>query len=170
MDQSGSMIKKVGQSRNHAAEPCGNIQRKKILQSEEASRSYQGSFPVHQYLQERRICQRVPTRLLAEVGSRNGVCGRIKVPQGKKIGKAPELVKKVGLFLDEGFIRCKGRIDNAELSYPARFPFLLPKKHWFTKLIIEECHQQALHGGVQDTLCKLREHYGFHKEDSRSNQ
>ena len=69
------------------------------------------------------------------------------------------MVKELGLFLDEGFIRCKGRIDNAELSYSARFPFLLPKKHWFTKLIIEECHQQALHGGVQDTLCKLREHY-----------
>ena len=77
----------------------------------------------------------------------------------EKIGKAPELVKKLGLFLEEGFIRCKGRIDNAELSYSARFPFLLPKKHWFTKLIIEECHQQALHGGVQDTLCKLREYY-----------
>ena len=41
----------------------------------------------------------------------------------EKIGKAPELVKKLGLFLDEGFIRCKGRIDNAELSYSARFPF-----------------------------------------------
>lgn len=77
----------------------------------------------------------------------------------ENVGKVPELVKKLGLFLDEGFLRCKGRIDNSELSYSARFPFLLPKKHWFTKLVIEEYHQRALHGGVQDTLCKLREHY-----------
>ena len=80
-----------------------------------------------------------------------------------KIGKAPELVKKLGLFLEAGFIRCKGRIDNAELSYSALFPFLVPKKHWFTKLIVEECHQQALHGGVQATLCKLWEHYSVPK-------
>ena len=76
-----------------------------------------------------------------------------------KPGKTPDLVKKLGLFLEEGVIRCKGRIDNSELSYSARFPVLLPKKHWFTKLMIEETHCKALHGGVQETLCKLREHY-----------
>ena len=77
----------------------------------------------------------------------------------EKTGKVPELVKKLGLFLENDIIRCKGRIDNSQLSYSARFPILLPKKHWFTKLVIEDAHHQALHGGVQDTLCKLREHY-----------
>ena len=46
------------------------------------------------------------------------------------------IFKKLGLFLEEGFIRCKGRIDNAEFSYSARFPFLLPKKHFW----VLRCH------------------------------
>ena len=73
--------------------------------------------------------------------------------------KAPELVKKLGLFLEEGIIRCRGRINNSELSYSAKFPVLLPKKHWFTNLLIEDAHRKALHGGVQDTLCKVREQF-----------
>ena len=73
--------------------------------------------------------------------------------------KAPELVRKLGLFLEDGIIRCKGRINNSELSYSAKFPVLLPKKHWFTRLLIEDAHRRAIHGGVQDTLCKMREQF-----------
>jgi len=74
-------------------------------------------------------------------------------------GKAPELVSKLGLFLTNGIIRCSGRVDHAELTYAAKFPTLLPKKHWLTTLLVERAHSQSLHGGVQDTLCKLRENY-----------
>ena len=74
-------------------------------------------------------------------------------------GKAPDLCKKLGLFLEDGLIRCKGRVDNADVTYAAKFPILPPKKHWLTKLLIEEAHELALHGGVQDTLCTIREKY-----------
>ena len=71
----------------------------------------------------------------------------------------PDLVGKLGLFLDEGLIRCRGRIDKADTTYAAKFPILLPKKHWLTTLLVEKAHSQSLHGGVRDTLCKIRESY-----------
>lgn len=43
-------------------------------------------------------------------------------------GKKSNLQKQLGLYLDDdGLLRCKGRIDQAEISESARRPILLPK-------------------------------------------
>ena len=37
-------------------------------------------------------------------------------------GKVTELIKTLNVFLDENILRCKGRINNADLPYNTRFP------------------------------------------------
>ena len=56
------------------------------------------------------------------------------------------LVQQLRLFLDDDqLLRCGGRIHNAPLSELAKFPYLLPSKHHFTKLIILHTHIQQHH-------------------------
>ncbi|XP_069946012.1 uncharacterized protein [Cherax quadricarinatus] len=71
-----------------------------------------------------------------------------------------KLVHSLGLFLDHaGLIRCRGRIQNSELSYGAKHPVLLGKEGWATELLIQDAHQRTLHGGFGDTLTCLRQNY-----------
>ena len=48
------------------------------------------------------------------------------------------LVRQLRLFADaDHLLRCGGRIHNVPLSEMAKFPLLLPPKHWLTSLIIQ---------------------------------
>ena len=57
----------------------------------------------------------------------------------------PKTSKLLGLQprIDEnGLIRCDGRLENAEfLSFDARYPIILPRKNWVTKLIVKRYHE-----------------------------
>lgn len=67
------------------------------------------------------------------------------------------LVRQLKLFLDSNnLLRCGGRIHNAPLSELARFPYLLPPRHHFTTLVIQNAQ---LHSGVNATLTTLRQKY-----------
>ena len=68
-------------------------------------------------------------------------------------------VTQFGLFLDEGVIKCKGRLNNAPLPVQTRNPILLPAKHEFTRLLIRQTHESVKHSGIRDTLTTLRERY-----------
>ncbi|MCG8078604.1 MAG: hypothetical protein JAY75_20500, partial [Candidatus Thiodiazotropha taylori] len=66
----------------------------------------------------------------------------------------------LGLFLDEkGILRCRGRLQYAELTEGSQCPILLPKKDKFTHLLIEKHHTEIMHCGVSQTLSKLRHKY-----------
>ena len=70
------------------------------------------------------------------------------------------LVRQLRLFLDDKeLLRCGGRIHNAPLSELTKFPYLLPSKHHFTKLIILHTHIQQHHSGVNATLTTIRQQY-----------
>jgi hypothetical protein len=56
-------------------------------------------------------------------------------------------------------LRCKGRLENSELTEGARHPILLPNKERLTHLIIERTHKKLLHSGVSQTLSRLRHQY-----------
>ncbi|XP_067025655.1 uncharacterized protein [Acropora muricata] len=56
-------------------------------------------------------------------------------------------------------LRCEGRLLNSDLEIDAGKPVILPTKHPFTRLIIEECHQRVLHSGVRATLAELRSRF-----------
>ena len=83
-----------------------------------------------------------------------------KKPQ---VTKVPDLVKNLNLFEHNELIRCRGRLDHADLPYHTKFPLLLPRHHHLTKLLILHAHQTTLHGGVSDTLCKIRENFWIPK-------
>jgi len=70
------------------------------------------------------------------------------------------LVRQLRLFLDDDqLLRCGGRIHNAPLSELAKFPYLLPSKHHFMKLIVLHTHTQQHHSGVDATLTMVRQQY-----------
>ena len=54
----------------------------------------------------------------------------------------------------------KPRVTEAiELDYNKKYPLLLRKESLYTNLIILFTHKQIFHGGVEITLCNIREKY-----------
>ena len=74
-------------------------------------------------------------------------------------GACPILVHQFDLFIDDRqLMRCQGRISNSpELSFGSKKPALLPTKHAFVTLLIQQSHEHCKHGGVNETLTLLRE-------------
>ena len=53
----------------------------------------------------------------------------------------PTWQRQLGLFLEDGVWRCKGRLGNADIPYTAKYPILLHKGHHLAILIIRDAHQ-----------------------------
>ena len=69
-------------------------------------------------------------------------------------GRTNTLQRQLGLCLDiHHLLRCQGR---RLFSVDAQCPALLPRHHWFTDLVIRDCHHRTLHAGVEHTLSRLR--------------
>lgn len=74
--------------------------------------------------------------------------------------KANNLQRQLGIYLDDnGILRCKGRLEHADLSEAARHPILLPKNDRLTTLIIETIHKQKFHCGTSQTLGHVRHRF-----------
>lgn len=71
----------------------------------------------------------------------------------------PTYVTQFGLYLQEGVVRCKGRLNNSPLPENSRKPILLPASHEFVQLLIRQSHESAQHSGIRDTLTTLRERF-----------
>ena len=70
------------------------------------------------------------------------------------------LQKQLGLQEDEyGILRCHGRYANADISEDMKCPKLLPRKDFFTELVILEIHGRLIHAGISHTLSQLRQEY-----------
>ncbi|CAG2252551.1 unnamed protein product [Mytilus edulis] len=72
----------------------------------------------------------------------------------------PKTSKLLGLQprIDEnGLIRCDGRLEYADfLSFDARYPIILPRKNWVTKLIVKRYHELGKHvSGTNQTFSAL---------------
>ena len=73
--------------------------------------------------------------------------------------KPNNFIKQLDLFLDSGVIKSGGRIQNSNLPKHAREPILLPPKHPFTKLVIEDIHLFVKHAGIGITVVEIRQHF-----------
>ena len=74
----------------------------------------------------------------------------------QKTDKYALLKKSLNLFPDEdGILRVKGRLENSELEYNAKFPILLRDSH-FLKLQIRKAHCEIWHDRLKPTLARLR--------------
>ena len=67
------------------------------------------------------------------------------------------LEHEFGLYeVENGILRCKGQIANADLPYETRFPPLLPWNHHISMLLVRQAHERVHHGKVAATLAQLR--------------
>ena len=70
----------------------------------------------------------------------------------------PQMKSSLGLYQDEeGILLCQGKIGMSSQPYDTRFPILLPRSHYFTKLVILKCHDQVMHNGVAVTFVQTKE-------------
>ena len=70
--------------------------------------------------------------------------------------KFSQFSNSLGLIEEEGILRCRGRLQNSDLEYNAKYPILIPRDHRLTELIVQRCHREVHHGGVRATLSRLR--------------
>ena len=71
--------------------------------------------------------------------------------------KYPDWSRQLDLFTDAtGMLRCKGRLENAELPSDTKNPILLDAGHHVTTLIVMESHRRVMHCGVKATLTQIR--------------
>ncbi|KAI5635765.1 pao retrotransposon peptidase domain-containing protein [Phthorimaea operculella] len=62
----------------------------------------------------------------------------------------PKSIKSLNPYLDDqGVFRVGGRLARSDLSFEAKHPALLPRKHRLTQLIIQCVHNENLHPGLQ---------------------
>ena len=61
--------------------------------------------------------------------------------------------QQFNLVLDENRIwRCKGRLENANITDSAKYSILLDSSHHLTYLIVQRCHERMFHNGTKETL------------------
>ena len=64
------------------------------------------------------------------------------------------------LYLDENqHWRCGGRLEHVNISFAAKHPLMLARRHRLTELIVRDAHRIVQHNGVQETLTQIRLQY-----------
>ncbi|XP_055711546.1 uncharacterized protein LOC129806797 [Phlebotomus papatasi] len=78
---------------------------------------------------------------------------------GKSVPKSSKLRKLVPFLDDNGVMRVKGRLQNADVTDEARHPIILPSHHKFVQDLVRFTHEMYLHTGATHTQCILRAKY-----------
>ncbi|XP_076089954.1 uncharacterized protein LOC143061985 [Mytilus galloprovincialis] len=74
--------------------------------------------------------------------------------------KPTVLVRQLRLYLNNKDAICRGgRIHNAPVCENTKFPYLLPRSHHFTKLVVLDIHKYMKHSGVLSTVTQIRQTY-----------
>ena len=60
---------------------------------------------------------------------------------------------------DEGIIRSRGRIKNANVPYDTKEPTMLDRHHKWTELKIWHCHEIVKHEGLRETRAEFQATY-----------
>ena len=64
----------------------------------------------------------------------------------------------LGLKIDEdGILRCHGRFNNADMPEKTKVPIYLPRKKYWTELLVKKFHQKLFHHFLLD------HHINYHK-------
>ncbi|CAI5682672.1 unnamed protein product [Oreochromis niloticus] len=83
--------------------------------------------------------------------------------QRLKIGKPmmnDSRIQELKPFLDEDeLLSVGGRLQQSDFTFREQHPWILPNKHRFSELLIQDCHTRVMHSGVRDTLVQIRERY-----------
>ena len=81
--------------------------------------------------------------------------------KNKNLSNSSQLVSYHPFIDDDQVLRANSRLANAEfLTYDVKYPIILPRKEWVTKLIIRSYHCTDEHSkGTNQTLAELSEKY-----------
>ena len=71
---------------------------------------------------------------------------------GKEVRRQSHLKLLTPIVAKLGILRVGGRLDQAELSYDAAHPMILPKKHHIKQLTVADVHNRCRHAGVNHVL------------------
>lgn len=82
------------------------------------------------------------------------------IKSGREISSKSKLVGLKPFIDNDGLLRCNIRLKYAEhMSYEARFPIILPRKSYVTKLIVRYYHENGNHSGTNQILASLSAQY-----------
>ena len=73
--------------------------------------------------------------------------------------KGKRVLKSFGAYKENGLLRCKGRLENADLDFDTRNAIVMPRDHKLTELIIHACHNRVKHLKIRSTLAEVRTKY-----------
>ncbi len=73
------------------------------------------------------------------------------------------ITKQLGLYMEQGMIKCRGRIQFADISESAKYPILLPRDHHVTQLLIKKCHVINKHYGINHVVAYMRQKWWIPK-------
>ena len=66
----------------------------------------------------------------------------------------------MNLFCDaDGLLRCRRRLENADVTNNVKYPYLLIKEHRFIELVVIYSHKLVLQNGLRETLTQVRSEY-----------
>ena len=68
-------------------------------------------------------------------------------------------INQLRLEVDNGTVKCCGRMECNQQRASAKVPILLLRKALVTKLILEDIYRRNLHCGIQSTVGIFRQHY-----------
>ena len=80
-------------------------------------------------------------------------------PEDTAKGKKGDLAQLIKPFKEDGLLRLGARLDRSSLNYDARHPYILPKNHPVSELIILHYHGLNGHVGSYHILAKTRERF-----------
>ena len=58
-----------------------------------------------------------------------------------------------------GVLREGGRLSKIDITYDRRHQIILPKRHHYTNLVLQRCHEDMDHAGAETTLGATRRKY-----------
>ena len=79
------------------------------------------------------------------------------LPKEKELPKNRKLVGLHPRLHEDGLLRSTGCLQYAEfIPFDVRFPIILPRKHWVTKLLVKYYHEQSNHiAGTNQVLSNM---------------
>ncbi|XP_023223405.1 uncharacterized protein LOC111624721 [Centruroides sculpturatus] len=85
------------------------------------------------------------------------VCFR-DVFEAIKTNNSKHRLRALAPFVDEQCcLRVGGRLQNANISFDAKHPLLLPEKHHLTKIIVQYFHKLLLHPSINLLIAQIRQ-------------
>ena len=85
-------------------------------------------------------------------------------PVVKKSSRLSALAPFVG---EHGMVRVGGRLNRAKISFDAKHPVVIPRKHHVVDLLIRHYHEKEGHSGVRTVLTAIQQEYWILQGRSR---